>query len=209
MAVLAVALIAWGVNRTFVHRVAAPHDSSESFSTREHIVGNASSSVRVILYSDIECPFCNSFYDYSFPKILSEYGSRVGLIYRHYPIVALHPNARIEADATECAYEQKGHDGFWLLLDALYTAVGDENTFNVSDIAQVATSVKLDPRALSACMKSGRGDIWVKQNMDTATIDGVYKTPTVIVENTLSGKSIVIGGAGFTATKAAIELLLR
>ena len=48
--------------------------SRSALGSNDHVKGNASSSVRVILYSDIECPFCNSFYDYSFPKILSEYG---------------------------------------------------------------------------------------------------------------------------------------
>jgi protein-disulfide isomerase len=175
---------------------------------RDHVLGEAAADVRVILYSDTECPFCNSFHDYSLPKILDEYGSRVAVVYRHYPIVTLHPNARIEADATECAYEQKGHEGFWALLDALYTAIDKENTFDIAQIPQLAQEVGLDPVRLEKCIDSGQGDVWVKKNMDQATTVGVYKTPTVYVENVQTGKSVLIAGAGFTATKAAIQLLL-
>jgi protein-disulfide isomerase len=176
---------------------------------RDHILGEAAADVRVILYSDTECPFCNSFHDYSLPKILDEYGSRVALVYRHYPIVTLHPNARIEADATECAYEQKGHEGFWALLDALYSAIDKENTFDIAQIPRLAQEAGLDPARLEKCIDSGQGDAWVKKNMDQATTVGVYKTPTVYVENVKTGKSVLIAGAGFTATKAAIEIMLQ
>lgn len=177
------------------------------FAEREHIVGNRNSDIRVFLYSDTECPYCNSFHDYSLPKLLEEYGNKVAIIYRHFPIVSLHPNAYVEAEALECAYEQKGNEGFWDMLDALYGAIEKENTFDVKALPMLAESIGLDSENLKKCVASGKGRSWVEYSIGQGVERGVYKTPSVYVENVRTGKSTLVNGVGYSASKAAIKLV--
>src|SRR3989344_4890477 len=73
----------------------------------DHIFGNADAPVKIIEYSDFECPFCKDFHK-TMKQITDEYedSGKVAWVYRHFPIDELHPvKARKEAIASECAAE--------------------------------------------------------------------------------------------------------
>ena len=65
-----------------------------------------SGTVYVIEYSDLECPFCKQFHS-TLQDMMVEYEGKVVWVYRHFPLDMLHPKARAEAAATECAFEQE------------------------------------------------------------------------------------------------------
>jgi protein-disulfide isomerase len=83
----------------------------------DHVRGSADAPVKIFEYSDIDCPFCIKFH----PEIskLASTRTDVAWIYRHHPLDNLHPNARMKAEATQCAAELGGKDAFWTLLDTL------------------------------------------------------------------------------------------
>src|SRR3989344_2269926 len=77
----------------------------------DHIFGNADAPVKIIEYSDFECPFCKDFHK-TMKQITDEYkdSGKVAWVYRHFPIDELHPvKARKEAIASECAAELGGN----------------------------------------------------------------------------------------------------
>ena len=67
----------------------------------DHILGNPQAPVKVIEFSDLECPFCKRFHP-TMKQIIEEYGkdSRVAWVYRHFPLDSLHSRARKEAEAS-------------------------------------------------------------------------------------------------------------
>jgi protein-disulfide isomerase len=87
---------------------------------KDHIMGSISAPVKIIEYSDTECPFCARFFD-TMKQIMAEYGkdNRVAWVYRHVPLESLHSRARYEAEATECAAKIGGNDAFWKYLETL------------------------------------------------------------------------------------------
>ena len=89
----------------------------------EYIRGNPNAQVTLVEFSDLQCPFCKRFHP-TVQQVLAEYGDQVRWIYRHYPIDQLHPHARPAAEASECLAEQKGAEGFWQFIDAVFTAQG-------------------------------------------------------------------------------------
>lgn len=81
-----------------------------------NIRGNAGAVVKIIEYSDFQCPFCSRVHP-TVKKILSEYGDKVVLVYKHFPLVSIHPRAQISAEAAECAKDQ---GKFWEFHDQLF-----------------------------------------------------------------------------------------
>ncbi len=95
----------------------------------DHITGNAASNIVVVEYSDLECPFCKVFHQTMRQVIEAE---DVAWVYRHYPIPQLHAKAFHEAEATECAWEQKGNEGFWKYTDKLFELTPSNDGFDAT-----------------------------------------------------------------------------
>ena len=87
-----------------------------SINNKDHVRGNRSASVKLIEYSDFQCPFCQRFHQTGL-QVMEEYGSDVAWVYRHFPLDQLHPLARSTAEASECVYELGGDEAFWKFAD--------------------------------------------------------------------------------------------
>lgn len=84
-----------------------------------YIKGNKDAKIKVMEYTDFECPFCNR----AFPVIealLAEYGNNISLEYRSFPL-PMHPDAPKAAEAALCAGEQ---GKFWEMHDKMFTLMG-------------------------------------------------------------------------------------
>src|SRR3989344_533240 len=68
----------------------------------DHIRGDKNAPVKIIEYSDLECPFCKRFHP-TLQQAVDEYKGKVAWVYRHFPLDALHSKADKEAEAAECA----------------------------------------------------------------------------------------------------------
>ncbi len=82
-----------------------------------HIRGNANAPVTLEEFGDFECPSCGT-YSVELKKIESEFGDRLRVIFREYPLYPTpHKHALIAAQAAEAA----GLQGrFWEMHDKLY-----------------------------------------------------------------------------------------
>lgn len=90
----------------------------------DHILGDKNAPVSVIVYTDLECPFCRRFHQESLKQMMDEYGKtgKVKLVYRHFPLPAtMHPNAQKFAMGAECVVKLGNQDKFWEYLDNLFT----------------------------------------------------------------------------------------
>ena len=87
----------------------------------DHIVGNPDAPVTIIEFSDYECPYCKSFHP-TIKQVLSEYDNEVRLVYRHFPLDMIHPNARGIAEISECVHELAGDEAFWEFTDAVFSS---------------------------------------------------------------------------------------
>ena len=83
----------------------------------DHIKGNVDAKVKVIEYSDFDCPFCSRFHD-TMNSVSAKYDdSEVAWVYRHFPLEQLHPNAPVIALASECVAALGDSDSFWAFAD--------------------------------------------------------------------------------------------
>ena len=98
-------------------------DKVEPVSDKDHLLGNPSAPVKIVEYSDLDCPFCKTFHA-TLQQIMEDYGKqgKVAWVYRHFPLAQLHPDAPRKAEATECATELGGQQAFWALTDQIMSA---------------------------------------------------------------------------------------
>lgn len=86
---------------------------------QDHIRGDIKAPVKIIEFSDLECPFCGRFHP-TMQQAFNEYQGKVAWIYRHFPLESIHPTARPLAEASECAASIGGNDKFWEFIDTAF-----------------------------------------------------------------------------------------
>jgi predicted DsbA family dithiol-disulfide isomerase len=98
----------------------------------DHIFGNKDAEVTIVEYTDMECPFCARVHP-TMKKLVEDYDGKVNWVVRHYPLDAIHENARLKAEAAECAWEQGGDEAFFKYTDELFEMIAPTKpTFDTS-----------------------------------------------------------------------------
>lgn len=144
----------------------------------DHIRGARTAPLVIIEYSDLECPFCKSFHP-TMKRVMDTYGKdgTVAWVYRHLPLPQLHPKAKKEAEAAECAAELGGNDAFWKYVDRIFEITPSNNGLDLSRLPDVAEEIGLDRDAFDACLSSGKMAAHVeadaKEALDYAKASGI------------------------------------
>lgn len=176
----------------------------------EHILGNPNADVLIIEYSDTECPFCKRFHQ-TMVELMDAYGKdgRVAWVYRHFPLDQLHPKARKEAEALECANEIGGNAAFWRYADKLFEITPGNNGLDPAELPKIAESVGLDVMKWTACLNSGRYAERVNRDFENGANVGVHATPFSVAWNRKTGKQVKINGAyPLTQVKSMVGMVL-
>jgi len=182
----------------------------ESGNIADHVEGKADSKVLIVEYGDFQCPSCEGAYP-NVKTLMEEYGDRVGLIFRNFPLTSIHPNAKAAAAAAESA----GLQGkYWEMHDLLY---GNQNSWKDLNTSQrtdafvsFANQLNLDSTKFKADLSNA--DVTKKINFDMTLgkANDASATPTFYIngekldETTAGG--IVQGD--LTAVKAKLDKLL-
>ena len=175
---------------------------------RDHIVGNRNASLVIVEYSDTECPYCKVFHN-TMKEVVSTYEGEVAWVYRHFPIAQLHAKATREAEATECAAEIGGNQGFWNYINKVFDTTNSNDSLDPAELPKIATAVGLDATAFNACLSSDRHAEFIKKSVEEAVKAGARGTPYSVII-TRDGKKVVINGAEPIAmVKTKIDALLK
>jgi len=169
--------------------------SIRPISDDDHILGDPDAKIKIVEFSDTECPYCKVFHG-TMHQVINEYGKggKVAWVYRHLPLDALHSKARNEAEATECAAELSGNTGFWNYTDALYATTTSNNTLDPNKLPLIAEQAGLNRTQFEECLSSGRNASKVEEDVKEAMSNGGNGTPfNVIIDK--SGNQIPFSGA--------------
>jgi len=152
----------------------------EPISSGDKVFGNASASVVVVEYSDLECPFCKVFHS-TMHQLVDEYKGKVAWVYRHYPIKELHSRATKEAEASECAYEQGGSTIFWKYIDKVFATTGTNDTLDPLELPRIAGSLGLNTEVFNTCLNTGKYAAKVQSDIKKAVEAGARGTPYSVI----------------------------
>lgn len=183
-------------------------DKVKPFSASDHILGNSNAPVKIIEFSDTECPFCKRFH-LTMHQAVDEYKGKVAWVYRHFPLDSLHSKARKEAEAVECAAELGGNDKFWAYLDRLFEITPSNNGLDAEQLPEIAVDVGLDKQKFESCLKSGRHAARVEADYQDAIASGGRGTPYSIAITSNGEKSVINGAQPFSSVKQIIDAVLN
>lgn len=161
-------------------------------SKEDWIRGDKKAPISLIEFSDTECPFCKRFHT-TMQQIVEEYDGKVNWVYRHFPLTSLHSKAPREAEATECAGELAGNDGFWKYLDRLFEITPANNGLQDSQLFEIASYIGLNKNDFTECLESGRYASKVQDHTNQAQAAGGTGTPYSVI--VVGDKKLPLSGA--------------
>ena len=143
---------------------------------RDHVRGSDDAQVVIIEYSDYECPFCKKFH-LTMQEVVDANAGKVAWVYRHYPLDALHPKARTESMAAECAYKQGGDDAFWAMSDLIYEVTPSNNKLDLEELPKLAEQIGLNGEELQACIDAEEFKDFIEEQFQGGVTAGITGTP--------------------------------
>lgn len=144
-------------------------------------IGKADAAVVVRTYSDFQCPACKAA-EPAFKAVVEAYKDRVKFIWKNFPLITIHQNARNAANAAQCANVE---GKFWDYHDRLYAS--QEGWAGLSDpkerFVQLAKDSGLNVQDFTSCYDARRYDDLVMKDEEEGLANGVDSTPTFYINN--------------------------
>ena len=183
-------------------------DNVKPIGAADHILGDPDAPVKIVEFSDTECPFCKQFHP-TMQQALKEYDGKVAWVYRHFPLDAIHSKARKEAEATECANELGGNEKFWAYLNRLFKVTPSNDQLDLAELPEIAAYVGLDRTKFTTCLNSGKYAQHVADDLADGQNSGGNGTPWSIVIATNGKKFPLSGAQPYATVKQLINLALQ
>ena len=163
--------------------------------------GAAKAKVVIQEFSDFQCPFCSRVTP-TVAQVMKEYGDKVQIIWRDYPL-PFHKDAQPAAQAAREVFEQKGDKAFWAYHDLLFANQKALNRANLEKFAEQVGGINM--KAFKAALDSGKHKAAVDADMAAVTKAGArIGTPSFFI----NGK-LLQGAQPFAAFKVAIDEALK
>jgi len=174
-------------------KIAPNIENVKLVSADDHIFGNPNAEIKIIEFSDMECPFCKRFHA-TMKQVINEYGDKVAWIYRHFPLEQLHPQAKKSAIASECATEIGGNNAFWRYLDEY---VDLEEIVSEASFSQIAENIGLNRNQFKTCLNSDKFNDKIDSYIQDAANSGAQGTPYSVIINKNNKKTSINGALPF------------
>jgi len=136
--------------------------------------GPAKAPITIVEFSDFHCPFCRRVLP-TLAQLESQYGEKVKLVFRDFPIDNLHPGASQAHEAARCANEQ---GKFWAYHDKLFASPPKSSPEIFKGLAK---EVGLDKIAFETCFDTGKYQAAVKKDIEEGNRLGVTGTPAFFI----------------------------
>lgn len=137
-------------------------------------LGNPIAAVRVVEFSDLQCPACRASHFGVTKPIIAQYGQAILFEFKHFPLQS-HRYSLEAAQAAECAADQ---GRFWEFVDTAYEKQDDMNSDAFRDWAG---QLNLDTDLFDRCIRSRIKAEIVLKDYEEGRALGVNGTPTYFV----------------------------
>jgi protein-disulfide isomerase len=164
--------------------------SAASAATIDVVEGNPSAAVKVTIYDDLQCSYCQTLRTMLDEKLLPRYGNQVAFIHRDLPL-GRHDWARPAAMVSRWVYEQDPRLGIVFRRELLDEQEHLTPATLKPWLVQFAIRNKLSEQGIIAAMSDPRLAIMVDQDIQTATVRGVKKIPAVFVYGQSFAETII------------------
>jgi protein-disulfide isomerase len=184
--------------------------NADSGNIADHVEGKADSKIILVEYGDYQCPSCGNAYP-NVKTIMDEYGDRIALVFRNFPLTSIHPNAKVAAASAEAA----GLQGkYWEMHDLLYQNQSAWETLDANKrtdgFVSFANQLNLDTTKFKTDLTNAEINKKISYDMTLGKENDVSATPTFF----LNGEKLDDATAGgivqgdLKAIKAKLDKLL-
>jgi predicted DsbA family dithiol-disulfide isomerase len=138
------------------------------------IRGNPDSAVRIVEFTDFECPYCGRVQGV-LEEVRKKYGDKVSIAVRDFPLRQIHARAQRAALASRCAGEQQK---YWEYHDHLFAG---NSSLEDAGLLKLATLLSLEESRFQKCLDSGKYEAAVEKDFQDGLRLGVNGTPSFFV----------------------------
>lgn len=175
--------------------------------TGECVGGLPSAPVRIDVFSDFQCPACQTFYLSTMRQVLATYArdNKVCLVYHEMPLQQ-HQYSR-EAARYAIAARRIGNEQWILVADALFSF---QNRWAASGKVEeeVAKALsKEDFARVKEHLKGSSIDAQIDRDLDAATRKGVRSTPTYFITHQ-GNEQKAVGATQFEILRQYLDTIL-
>jgi protein-disulfide isomerase len=139
---------------------------------RDHVRG--SHGPTLLIFGDYECPYTRMAY--RSVQSLEADGVSFAFVFRHFPLVEIHPHALIAAEASEAA-DAQGH--FWRMHDVLFRR---QKALEKADLERYADEIRLDVERFRQELEEHVHLDRIEADRASALASGARGTPTIFVD---------------------------
>ena len=136
--------------------------------------GSDKASVRLVKFEDFQCPYCKMVQP-RFGELLKKYEGKLKIIHKDLPLDAIHPQARLAAEAARCAGDQ---GKFWEFHDRAYQG---SPKVTADDLKAYAKDVGLNEASFTSCITSGKFKSAVQKDLIEGSNLGLTGTPSFFI----------------------------
>lgn len=173
-----------------------PYLLSREVTNDDHIKGEESASVTLLMYGAYECPHCVEGHEFV-RQIQQYFLENLRFVFRHFPRTNVHPHAEAAAEVAEAAGEQ---DKFWEMHERLFE---NHRRLDGEHLVDYAKEIGLDmvqfERTVSGRFYAGK----VREDLISGMESGVVGTPTYFING-----SKHMGSGQYEALAEAIDTVL-
>ncbi len=158
-----------------------PLSLTTALTETDWIRGNKNAKVIITEYSDFQCPACASYYGLV-KQLHKDFGDKIAIVYRHFPLRQIHANTEIAALSAEAAGKQ---NKFWEMHDMLFENQKDwENDGNAQEIfISYAEKLNLNLAEFRQDMNSNELKKKIEDDYQSGVKAGINHTPTFFLNS--------------------------
>ena len=190
-----------------VGEVVSP-DPGEHPMANDNAMGDPNAPIKIVEYSDFQCPYCASFHEETEWQLANSYVSdgTVNMVYRSFGDF-IGSESKAAAEAAYCAGDQ---DKFWEYHNILFANQTGENvgTYTNRRLQAFGEALSLDMDAFNECINSSKYSDRVNQDKVDGTAAGVTGTPAFVITYTVNGEEkqrFIAGAYPFSEFQTQIE----
>ncbi|HYV46932.1 MAG TPA: thioredoxin domain-containing protein, partial [Myxococcaceae bacterium] len=156
------------------------------------VKGPKNAPVTIVEYSDFQCPFCGQAVQVV-KQLEGNYKDKFRFAFKHQPLVTLHPNAQLAAEASMAANEQ---GKFWEYHDKLFA---NQRALDQPSLEKYAQEIGLDMNKFKSALDSHKFKDAVANDSAEGFKVGADATPTFFVNGRM------VQGADYNQIKAIMD----
>ncbi|NER24503.1 MAG: thioredoxin domain-containing protein [Symploca sp. SIO1C2] len=130
----------------------------------------------LVEFSDFQCPFCGKAQE-TLKPLIAKYQDEVTLVYKHFPLVSIHPQAMPAAKAAWAANQQ---GKFWEYHDALFS---QQDKLGEEFYLELAQTLNLDLELFDRDRNSKAADAAIQQDLQLAAKLELSGTPSFLIQS--------------------------